>query len=86
MLDKPTVLVFNKVDLFRQQHYDNYLEEEVKAEIEDGLKSNLRHTFEQDLIFVSAHTKEGINELRKKLKQMVYEQYMVRYPYQAKRW
>ncbi|HKK79836.1 MAG TPA: GTPase HflX [Phaeodactylibacter sp.] len=86
VLDKPTLLVFNKIDLFRKRNYDDYLEDEVKAEIEEGLKNNLRHTFEEDLLFVSAHTKEGINELRKKLKQMVYDQYMVRYPYQAKRW
>lgn len=86
VLDKPTLLVFNKIDLFRKRNYDDYLEDEVKAEIEEGLKNNLRHTFEEELLFVSAHTKEGINELRKKLKQMVYDQYMVRYPYQAKRW
>jgi len=86
VLDKPTLMIFNKIDLFRKRNYDDYLEDEVKAEIEEGLKNNLRHTFEEDLLFVSAHTKEGINELRKKLKQMVYDQYMVRYPYQAKRW
>lgn len=86
VLDKPTLLVFNKIDLFRKRNYDDYLEDEVKAEIEEGLKNNLRYTFEEELLFVSAHTKEGINELRKKLKQMVYDQYMVRYPYQAKRW
>jgi GTPase len=85
-LDKPTLLVFNKIDLYRKRNYDDYLEEEVKEEIECNLKQNLRNTFEQDLIFVSAVTKENINKLRQKLKKMVYEEYMLRYPYQAERW
>ena len=86
VLDKPTLLVFNKIDLFRKRNYDDYLEDEVKAEIEEGLKNNLRHTFEEELLFVSAHTKEGINELRKKLKQLVYGKNIHRYAYHAKRW
>jgi len=85
-LDKPTLLVFNKIDLYRKRNYDDYLEEEVKEEIECNLKQNLRNTFEQDVIFVSAVTKENINKLRQKLKKMVYEEYMLRYPYQAERW
>jgi GTP-binding protein HflX len=85
-LDKPTLLVFNKIDLYRERHYDDYLEDEVKQEIEESMKQRLANDFEQELLFVSAHTKEGINELRAKLKKMVHEEYMVRYPYQAKRW
>ncbi len=85
-LDKPTLLIFNKIDLYREREYDNYVPDEVKAEIEEGLQKNLSNTFEQEVLFVSAHTKENIGELRKRLKKMVYDQYMVRYPYQAKRW
>ncbi|MCB0552758.1 MAG: GTPase HflX [Phaeodactylibacter sp.] len=85
-LDKPTLLVFNKIDLYRDRYYDPFVDEEARQEIEEGLKGSLRHTFDTELIFLSAKTKENIDGLREKLQQMVREQYIVRYPYQAKQW
>ncbi|MCR9102014.1 MAG: GTPase HflX [bacterium] len=85
-VDKPTLLVFNKIDLYRERNYDDLLTEEGKREIEDGLLGNLRYMFDQECMFVSAATGENIDELRKKLQQMVHEQYMIRYPYKAKQW
>ncbi|TXB63289.1 GTPase HflX [Phaeodactylibacter luteus] len=85
-LDKPTLLVFNKIDLYRERNYDDYLTEEGKQEIENGLKGSLQFTFDQECMFVSAHTKENINALRDRLSAIVKEQYMIRYPYQAKHW
>ncbi len=84
--DKPTLLVFNKIDLYRELNYDAYVDEEARMEIEEGLKGSLRHTFETDLVFISARTKENVDLLREKMKEMVKEQYLVRYPYQAKHW
>lgn len=84
--DKPTLLVFNKIDLYRELNYDAYVDEEARIEIEEGLKGSLRHTFETDLVFISARTKENVDLLREKMKEMVKEQYLVRYPYQAKHW
>jgi GTPase len=85
-LEKPTLLVFNKIDLYRKLNYDDYLEEEAKQEIEEGLQGSLRHTFDTDLVFISARTKENIDGLRGRLSQMVKEQYVIRYPYQVKHW
>lgn len=85
-LDKPTLLVFNKIDLYRERNYDKYVDEEARREIEEGLKGMLRHAFELDNIFVSAHTKEGIAQLREKVSVMIREQYKVRYPYKANHW
>lgn len=85
-LDKPTLLVFNKIDLYRERNYDDLLTEEGRREIEEGLLGNLRHMFDQDSMFVSAATKENIGALRLKLQQMVHERYMIRYPYKAKQW
>ncbi len=84
--DKPTLFVFNKIDLFREKNYDPFIDEEAKAEVEEGLKGSLKYQFEHDNIFVSAVTKENINLLREKLAEMVREQYKVRYPYQVKHW
>jgi len=86
VLDKPTLLIFNKIDLYRKRNYDHYLDEEAKKEIEEGLQSNLKHLFELDNVFISAITKENMSVLRYKLVEMVQKQYQVRYPYQAHHW
>lgn len=85
-IDKPTLMVFNKIDLYREKYFDSYLEEEGKQEIEEGLKGSLRHQFDTENIFVSAISGENIDELRDKILSMVKEEYEVRYPYQAKQW
>lgn len=85
-LDKPTLLIFNKMDLYRQKYYDPFLDEEAKQEIEEGLRGSLKHLFGHDNIFISALSKENLDALREKLLGMVKEQYKVRYPYQVKQW
>jgi GTP-binding protein HflX len=85
-LEKPTLLVFNKIDLYRERYYDDLLDEEARQEIENGLQGSLKHTFDSDLVFVSAKTKEHIDVLRQKLEALVKTQYHIRYPYQAKHW
>ncbi|MBK7008511.1 MAG: GTPase HflX [Saprospiraceae bacterium] len=84
--NKPTLLVFNKVDLYREKNFDKYLDENTQKEIMDELKSNLKHNFEHDNIFISAVTKENIAELRNKMKDMIEIQYTIRYPYRPKGW
>lgn len=84
--NKPTLLVFNKVDLYREKNFDLYLDENTRQEIMDELKSNLKHNFEHDNIFISAVTRENIAELRNKLKDMIEIQYTIRYPYRPKGW
>jgi GTP-binding protein HflX len=85
-IDKPTLMIFNKIDLYREKYYDPFLEEEGKQEIEEGLKSNLRNQFDNENIFISAVTGENVNELRARVLEMVKEQYEVRYPYQTQQW
>lgn len=85
-IDKPTLMVFNKIDLYRERYFDPLLEEDGKQEVEEGLKGTLRHQFDTENIFVSAITGEHINELRTKVLEMVKHEYEVRYPYQTKQW
>lgn len=85
-IEKPTLMVFNKIDLFRKQNYDLYLDGEAKEEIEVGLIKRLESTFEQDSILVSAISKENMSGLREKMTKLVEKEYHVRYPYIAKRW
>lgn len=84
--DKPTLLVFNKMDLFRKKNYDDLLDDEGKEEIEMGLKGGLKHQFNENCVFISVVTKENIEELRSTLGEMIKEQYQVRYPYQSRWW
>ncbi len=85
-LEKPTLMVFNKIDLYRERYFDDLLEEEVKTEIEEDLKRKLRNDFDAENIFISALNKENMDKLRAKLLEMVKAEYEVRYPYQVKRW
>lgn len=86
VLEKPTLYVFNKMDLYRERYFDDYVDPETRQELESELRNNLLHQFEHDNVFISAENGENINILRDKLGSMVREQYEVRYPYQVKRW
>jgi GTP-binding protein HflX len=84
-VDKPTLMVYNKVDLYRETFFDDLLEEDTREEIERDTKENLENSFGEN-VFVSAHTKEGIDELREKMTRLIKEAYVVRYPHQSKAW
>lgn len=86
VLEKPTLMVFNKIDKYRDLYFDPLLEEEGKQEVEEGLKQGLSNQFGENNVFISALTKENMSELRAKLTESIQEQYHIRYPYQAKYW
>ncbi|MFT4685940.1 MAG: GTP-binding protein HflX [Neolewinella sp.] len=83
---KPTVLVFNKIDLFRERNYDLYLDEEGRDEVEEGLRKSLESEFQNESLLISAHTREGMDLLRERLVAMVKDEYQTTYPYVAKHW
>ena len=84
--DKPTLLVFNKIDLYKKRYFDEFLEDEVKSEIIAELKQNLKNNYEDDNIFISAVTKENVDQLRVKLTEMIDLEYNKVYPYKTKTW
>ena len=86
VLEKPTLMVFNKIDKYRDLYFDPLLDEEGKQEVEEGLKQGLSNQFGDNNVFISALTKENMSELRAKLTESIQEQYHIRYPYQAKYW
>ncbi|MEM9887223.1 MAG: GTPase HflX [Bacteroidota bacterium] len=86
VLEKPMLYVFNKMDLYRERYFDDYLDLETQQELEVELRENLKNQFEADNIFISAINGENIDALRDKLGDMVKEQYEIRYPYQVKHW
>jgi len=84
--DKPTLIVFNKIDQYRERYFDKYLETETQEDLLGELKQRLKNTFEYDNIFVSALTKENIPTLRAEMEKLIRELYEKRYPYQVKHW
>lgn len=83
--DKPTLMVFNKIDLYRETYYDDLLDQETRDHIETELRENMLNNYGEN-VFVSAKTKEGVDELREKMSRLIKESYVVRYPHQAKAW
>ncbi len=83
---KPTLLVFNKIDLFRERNYDMYLDEDGREEVEADLVQGLAATFGQEALLISAHTKENLDQLRARLTELVRVGYQQTYPYVAKQW
>ena len=83
--EKPTLMVFNKIDLYRERWLDDLLDQQTKKEIEQDLQERLRETFGEN-IFISARTKEGVEALRDRMGRLIKEAYVIRYPHQAKAW
>jgi len=81
--DKPVITVFNKMDLFEKNHFDPWLEEEVKQQILDELKQRWENELLGNAIFVSAIEKRNFHELRATILHKVRVQYQVRYPYKS---
>lgn len=84
--DKPVTVVFNKMDRFREQYFDEMLSEATKAEIEEELKTSLRKKYGENAVFISAVSEEGVEDFKAQLKTDIEEQYEIRYPYRTKFW
>jgi GTP-binding protein HflX len=83
--EKPTLMVFNKMDLYRQRYFDDLLDQSTRKELEQDLRQRLREAFGEN-IFISAKSKEGIEELRERMTRLIKEAYVVRYPHQVRSW
>jgi GTP-binding protein HflX len=84
--EKPTLMVYNKIDAYREKNWDDLLDDEAKDEIITGLRSRLNNEFGTNGIFISAIKKENLTTLRDLIKEMVAKEYEIRYPYQVKYW
>jgi GTP-binding protein HflX len=82
-LDKPTVTIFNKMDLYEQHTFDPWLEESVREEMLKDLRDRWQFETHGNAVFVAAIEKRNIEELRKVILDRVRELYRVRYPYKS---
>ena len=76
--EKPTILVFNKIDAYLATNKE--LDEEIQS-LENLKKTWMSKLNNTKCIFISAHTKENIEELREQLYFEAKEIFKVRYPY-----
>ena len=81
--DKPVVTIFNKMDLFEKNHFDEWLEAETKASILDELRARWENETQGQCVFVSALEKNNIEALRKAITEKVRQLYAIRYPYKT---
>ena len=81
--EKPTITIFNKMDKFESNTFDEWLEEEVKQDILRELKERWQTETKGNCVFVSATEKMNIDELRQTILNKVRDMYRIRYPYKA---
>ena len=81
--EKPTVTIFNKMDRYQTEAFDEWLEEDVKKEILVDLKQRWQNETNDNCVFISAIEKTNIDELRQTILNKVREMYRIRYPYKA---
>jgi GTP-binding protein HflX len=81
--DKPVVTIFNKMDLYKEKYFDEWLEDEVKDDILRELKERWNGITNNQCVFVSAIEKLNIEELRTVILHKVRDMYQVKYPYKT---
>jgi GTP-binding protein HflX len=81
--EKPTITIFNKMDKYEAEAFDQWLEEDVKKEILNDLKQRWQIETKGNCVFVSAIEKTNIDALRQTILNTVRDVYRIRYPYKA---
>jgi GTPase len=81
--EKPVITIFNKMDLYERNTFDEWLDEETKKEILNDLKERWDNDTDGNVVFISAIEKRNLEELRKVILEKVRELYKIRYPYKT---
>ncbi len=81
--DKPIITIFNKMDRYELQTFDEFWEDAVKKEIVVDLKKRWQTETKGNCVFVSAVEKTNIDGLRQTILNTVRDAYRIRYPYKA---
>lgn len=81
--DKPIITVFNKMDLYIRNTFDEWLDEGTKQQILYDLEQRWQGETNDNAIFISALERTNIDKLRKTILDKVRELYRIRYPYKT---
>lgn len=81
--DKPMITVFNKMDLYEQDTFDEWLGADTRKEILQDLYDRWTNETGGNAVFVSATERRNVEGLRAIILNKVKELYHVRYPYKT---
>ena len=81
--DKPILTIFNKMDLYEKNTFDEWLEEGAKHEILKDLKERWLGETSGNAVFISATERKNIDILRETVLEKVRLMYKLRYPYKT---
>ncbi len=82
---KPTLLVLNKADLYREQ-FDDMLDKQTREDILNEIIENYKNNYNCDVMLISAVSGENMDNLKAKLSEMVTDIQQVKYPYLKNKW
>jgi len=81
--EKPILTIFNKMDLYEEKNFDEWLEDEVKQEILLELREKWERATDHNCVFISALERKNIDALRELILSKVRDMYQIRYPYKT---
>src|SRR5215203_1768834 len=81
--EKPVITVFNKMDLYIKNTFDEWLDESTKQQLLSDLKARWQDQTRGNALFISALERTNIDELRTTMLEKVRELYRIRYPYKT---
>jgi GTP-binding protein HflX len=85
--NKPTIMVFNKIDAYKPQEIneddEDFLEHNSKAFTLEEWQQTWMSKLGNDVLFISATEKQGMDEFRKKVYEKVREIHVQRFPYNS---
>ena len=81
--DKPILTIFNKIDLYEKNNFDDWLSDEIKDDIRREINEKWHNTTQGNCVFISALEKQNLEELRNIILQKVRDMYAIRYPYKT---
>ena len=81
--EKPTLTIFNKMDIYEKNTFDEWLEPSTKQEILNDLYERWQGETNGNAVFVSAIEKRNLETLRHTILEKVRALYKIRYPYKT---
>jgi len=81
--DKPVITVFNKIDVYEEKMFDEWLDDATKHDILRQLEQRWQQETNGSAVFISAIERKNIDKLRNCILQQVRALYKSRYPYKT---
>jgi GTPase len=81
--EKPVITIFNKLDQYEKNSFDEWLEQDVRNQILGELHERWENETLGNCVFISATDKRNLELLRATILQKVRQLYRERYPYKT---